>query len=163
MTDAILQLTVNGTTHRCVARPGDLLSTVLVRELGLTSVRPEPDSGAIGTSTVLLDGAPVLASLMLARQAKGRTITTAEGLHGEGGGEHPLRRSFHAHGVDTLDGAPGLLVAAAALLAANPRPTVEDVRRGLAGNLCGGTGYRHIVAAVQEAAGDIVNAREVQS
>lgn len=158
-----VELIVNGTPCVLAVGPGDLLNDVLIRQCGLASVRSEVGTGQIGTSTVLLDGLPVLASLTLARHAAGKSVTTAEGIRGADGGEHPLVRSFRAHGVAELDAAPGLLVAAAALLAANPRPTVEDVRRALAGNACLGTGYRHIVTAVREAAADIINAIEVSA
>lgn len=158
-----ITLSVNGATRDVAINAADRLVEVLNRDFGLVSVRDEAESGEVGSSTVLLDGLPVLAALTLACLIDGRAVTTAEGILAADGGPHPLAAAFRDHGVAGLAAAPGLLVASAALLAANPRPTVEDIRRGLAGNLSFESGYRHVIAAVEQAARHMVNAAEVRS
>lgn len=152
---------IDGEWREAMIEPSDLLVDVLRDDFGIMSIECDFELGQTGASTVLIDGVPALASLTLALIAAGRSITTAEGLKGDDGGAHPLVAAFRKHGVMDLAGASGLLVAAAGLLVANPRPTEEDVRRGFSGNLVHGTGYRHVIAAVLDAATHIIHATEV--
>jgi carbon-monoxide dehydrogenase small subunit len=107
---------------------------------------------------VLLDGEAVKSCTVLAAQADGAEVTTIEGLgtHGE---LHPMQEAFtQEHGLQCGYCTPGMIVAATALLARNPNPTEEEIRKGLEGNLCRCTGYHNIVKAVQAAAGERVSA-----
>ena len=107
---------------------------------------------------VLLDGAPVNSCSYLALQAEGRQITTVEGL-ASGDELNPLQRAFlETGGVQCGFCTPGMLISATALLARTPRPTDDEIRVGLAGNLCRCTGYSTIIAAVQQAAAEMAPA-----
>ena len=134
---------------------GRSLLSVLRGELGLTGTKEGCDDSECGACMVLLDGRPVNSCSYLALQADGRQITTVEGLSSPGG-LHPLQRAFLEHGaVQCGFCTPGMLISATALLAANPDPTEDEIRAGLAGNLCRCTGYVGIVSAVMAAAGTI--------
>ncbi len=144
-----LTLHVNGAAHEVEARPDDSLLAVL-REIGLTSVRETCGIGVCGACTVLVDGAPMSGCLLLAPLAQGRELTTVEGL----GGDHPLQRAFvRAHAFQCGYCTPGMILSAKRLLEENPRPTEEEVRLALAGNLCRCGCYVKIVDAVLAAAG----------
>jgi carbon-monoxide dehydrogenase small subunit len=105
---------------------------------------------------VLVDGRPVNSCSYLALQAAGREITTVEGLAGPRGELHPLQRAFvEGGGIQCGFCTPGMLISAAALLAADPDPSEAAIRDALAGNLCRCTGYQPIVRAVQAAAAEL--------
>lgn len=102
---------------------------------------------------MLLDGESVKSCTVLAAQADGREVTTVEGLAGEDGTMHPVQKAFHEqHGLQCGFCTPGMVMATVSLLKENPRPTEEQVRAGLEGNLCRCTGYHNIVKAVLAAA-----------
>jgi aerobic-type carbon monoxide dehydrogenase small subunit (CoxS/CutS family) len=144
-----LALRVNGAAHALEARTDESLLEVLRRELGLTSVRETCGIGVCGACTVLVDGEPLSGCLLLAPLAEGREITTAEGL----GGEHPVQQAFaEAHAFQCGYCTPGVVLTAKRLLEENPRPTEDDVRLALAGNLCRCGCYVKIVDAVLRAA-----------
>jgi len=148
-------LHVNGTAYPIEIEAGRSLLSVLRGELGLTGTKEGCDDSECGACMVLLDGRPVNSCSYLALQADGRQITTVEGLSSPGG-LHPLQRAFLEHGaVQCGFCTPGMLISATALLAANPDPTEDEIRAGLAGNLCRCTGYVGIVSAVMAAAGTI--------
>jgi carbon-monoxide dehydrogenase small subunit len=108
---------------------------------------------------VLVDGRPVNSCSYLALQAAGRNVTTVEGLAGPGDELHPLQRAFlEGGGIQCGFCTPGMLISAAALLAADPDPTDDAIRDALAGNLCRCTGYQPIVRAVQAAAAEMRSA-----
>lgn len=151
-------LRVNGRDVEISAEPGTPLATVLREQLGLASVQDDFATRLTGASTVIVDEFAVLAALVPVAGVIDRNIVTAEGLS-----DHPLAKAFAQHGVDQLPAAAALLVASAALLAANPRPTIDDIKRGLAGVRCARTGYRDVIAAVRDAASHIANAVEVRS
>ncbi|WP_207538451.1 (2Fe-2S)-binding protein [Sabulicella rubraurantiaca] len=148
-----ITLSVNGAT---VARevPARLsLADFLREELRLTGTHLGCEHGVCGACTVLLDGEPVRACLMLAVQARGHSVTTVEGLTPAGGGLTPLQAAFQRHhAVQCGFCTPGMLMTATALLAGNPSPSAEQVRDALSGNICRCTGYVQIVEAVMDAA-----------
>jgi carbon-monoxide dehydrogenase small subunit len=146
-------LTVNG---EAVARdiPARLsLADFLREELRLTGTHLGCEHGVCGACTVLLDGEPVRACLMLAVQARGRAVTTVEGLAAKDGTLTPLQAAFqNHHALQCGFCTPGMLMTATALLAENPHPTADEVRDAISGNICRCTGYVQIVDAVLDAA-----------
>jgi carbon-monoxide dehydrogenase small subunit len=149
----ILNCTVNAEAVEVLVQPYETLLDALRERLGLTGPKEGCGTGDCGACTVHLDSKPVASCLMLAMQARGRSVMTIEGL-GRDGALHPLQDAFVRHGVPQCGFCiPGVLMAAAALLAENPRPTDEEIRYGIAGNLCRCTGYTKILTAIAEAAG----------
>ena len=126
-----------------------------LRDLGFTEVKNGCEKGDCGCCTVLLDGLPVNACLVLAAQAQGRKVTTVRGL-GEPNCLHPLQESFIKHSaIQCGFCAPGMILSAQALLKRNPSPTRQEIREGISGNLCRCTGYENIVNAVEAAAREL--------
>jgi aerobic carbon-monoxide dehydrogenase small subunit len=149
----VLTCTVNGEPVEVLVQPYVTLLDALREDLGLTGPKEGCGTGDCGACTVHLDGEPIASCLMLAMQARGRQVRTIEGL-GADGALHPLQDAFVRLGVPQCGFCiPGVLMAAAALLAENPRPTEEEIRYGIAGNLCRCTGYTKMLAAITEAAG----------
>lgn len=152
-----VRFTLNGAACEAEA-PGETTLLELLRDhLGLTGTKCGCEVGECGACTVLLGGRPVASCLVLAGQVEGAAVETVEGLAGhvtpDGGGLHPLQRAF----LDTDAVAcgfctPGMLLAANALLRANPHPSRDEIRRALAGNICRCTGYLPIIEAVEKAA-----------
>jgi len=144
---------VNGT--RRTARVPARLSLVdwLREELRLTGTHVGCEHGICGACSVMLDGEPVRSCLMYAVQADGHRVTTVEGLAHSDGSLSVLQDSFcQAHGLQCGYCTPGMLIAAQSLLDTTPRPTDEQIREAIGGNLCRCTGYQQIVDAVQHAA-----------
>jgi aerobic carbon-monoxide dehydrogenase small subunit len=149
-----VMFTVNGTSRELDVEPRRLLAHVLRDDLDLTATNIGCDTTSCGACTVLIDGESVKSCTMLAVSAAGRDITTMEGL-ADGDDWHPVQRAFREkHGLQCGFCTPGMVMAAVSLLKENPRPTAEQVRSGLEGNLCRCTGYHNIVAAVLAAAGE---------
>jgi carbon-monoxide dehydrogenase small subunit len=124
---------------------------VLRDQLDLTGAHIGCDTSQCGACTVLVDGKAVKSCAMLAVQAQGRAVTTIEHLDAEG--LHPVQQAFwDKHGLQCGFCTPGMILTAVDLLAQNPDPTDEEIRKGLGGNLCRCTGYQNIVAAVRAAA-----------
>ena len=147
-------LTVNGTEFEVGAAPLTRLANVLRDELGLTGTKLGCDAGDCGACTVLLDGAQVCACLVPLAQAAGRAVTTIEGL-ATNGALSALQAAFQRHGAAQCGiCSPGMLMAAADLLARNPRPDEDQAMDALGGVLCRCTGYRKIVDAVLDVAGN---------
>jgi carbon-monoxide dehydrogenase small subunit len=149
----ILELTGDGVRLSALgADPGRTLLRVLRDDLGRTGPKEGCDDSECGACMVLVDGRPLNACSYLALQAAGREITTVEGLAGPDGELHPLQRAFvEGGGIQCGFCTPGMLISAAALLAAKAEPSEDEIRDALAGNLCRCTGYQPIVQAVQRA------------
>ena len=144
----LIQLRVNGELYEVAVHPHWTLLEVLREELDLTGAKKGCDAGDCGGCTVILDGKPVVSCLTLAVEADGRDILTIEGL-AQNGQLHPIQNAFVEHGaIQCGFCTPGMIMSAKALLDENPKPTEEEVRRAIAGNLCRCTGYVKIVEAI---------------
>jgi aerobic-type carbon monoxide dehydrogenase small subunit (CoxS/CutS family) len=145
----IVELEVNGRPHRIEVEPRTLLSDLLRHELGLTGTKVGCEHGVCGACTVQVDGEPVRSCLMLAVQARGRSVRTIEALAPGDGALHPLQQDFHeAHALQCGFCTAGVLMSMEAFLRGRESVTEEEVREALAGNLCRCTGYRSMVEAV---------------
>ena len=150
---AQVSITVNGAEHVLELEPRELLVYVLRERLGLTGTNVGCDTSSCGACTVLLDGESVKSCTLLGVQVDGHEITTIEGL-ATNGTMHPVQEAFHEqHGLQCGYCTPGFIMAAVSLLDETPKPTEEEIRHALEGNLCRCTGYHNIVRAVQSAAG----------
>ena len=147
--------TINGEPAEYLCDPQMSLLDALRDEMQLTGSKEGCGSGDCGACSVIVDGRLVCSCLMLAAEAQGKTITTIEGI-ANGEELHPLQRKFLEHAALQCGFCtPGLLVAAKALLDANPNPTETETRYWLAGNLCRCTGYDKIIRAVLDAAAEM--------
>jgi carbon-monoxide dehydrogenase small subunit len=147
-----VRVRVNGREYAEDVPPRLLLSDFLRHRLGLTGTHVGCEHGVCGACTVLLDGEAVRACLLLAVQVDGAEITTVEGLAPDGGALHPVQQAFHeAHALQCGFCTPGFLLSVVAFLRDTPAPSDDEIRRGLAGNLCRCTGYQNIVRAVRTA------------
>ncbi|HXL34897.1 MAG TPA: (2Fe-2S)-binding protein [Gemmatimonadales bacterium] len=148
-----ITLEVNGAARIAEVEPRALLAYVLRDQLDLTGTHIGCDTSQCGACTVHIDGRAVKSCTVLAVQAEGHAITTIEGL-ASNGGLHPLQQAFwEKHGLQCGFCTPGVIMTAADLLAAKPKPSEAEIRHALDGNLCRCTGYQNIVAAIQAAAG----------
>ena len=150
-----IETTINREPAEFLCDPHETLLSALRNGLGLTGTKEGCATGDCGACSVLLDGRLVPSCLVLAPEANQRTVTTIEGLS-RGDALHPLQQKFLEHaalqcGICT----PGFLIAAKALLDANPDPTETEARYWLAGNLCRCTGYDKIIRAVLDAAAEM--------
>ena len=151
-TRATVRVRVNGREHTAEVPVRLLLSDFLRDRLGLTGTHVGCEHGVCGACTVHLDGAPVRACLMLAVQADGAELTTVEGLAPGADRLHPIQEAFRQeHGLQCGFCTPGILMTVTAFLRDHPRPTDDEIRRELSGNLCRCTGYQNIVRAVRRA------------
>ncbi len=147
-----LRLRINGETRAVVFPTHHTLLEVLREECGLTGTKHGCELGECGTCAVLVDGRPVLSCLALAAEMEGREIETVEGLQ-IGNDLHPLQAAFADLGAAQCGYCtPGILMTSKALLADNPRPSSDEIREALSGNLCRCTGYHKIVQGVEWAA-----------
>jgi aerobic carbon-monoxide dehydrogenase small subunit len=147
-----ISVAVNG--ERCEADcwEGESLLFALREKLGFPGSKNACEQGECGSCSVLLDGVLVCSCLVLAAQADGHEVTTVEGL-ADGDDLHPVQQAFvDAGAVQCGFCTPGLVVATADLLRRNPRPTDDEIREALSGNLCRCTGYAKIFDAVRAAA-----------
>ena len=159
MTRTHISATVNGDPVEFLSEAGATLLDALRDELGLTGSKEGCGSGDCGACSVIVDGRLVCSCLMLAAEAEGRRIETIEGM-ADGSVLHPLQRKFLEHAALQCGFCtPGLLVAAKALLDANPDPTESETRYWLAGNLCRCTGYDKVIRAVMDAAAELRQVR----
>jgi aerobic-type carbon monoxide dehydrogenase small subunit (CoxS/CutS family) len=148
----IIVLNVNDEFYEVAVEPHRTLLEVLRDTLGLTGTKKACDEGECGACTVLMDSKPVSSCLVLAVEAQGKRITTIEGL-ADDGELHPLQQAFLEHGAFQCGFCtPGMLMAAAGMLNENPKPTEEEARRAIAGNLCRCTGYTRVAEAILIAA-----------
>ena len=142
-----VSFTVNGERLELQLEPYRSLLDVLRNEAGLTGTKKGCDVGDCGACTILVDGKPLNSCLMLGVEADGRDIVTIEGI------EHPLQEKFiELGGAQCGFCTPGMIVMAKALLDENPDPTEDEIRFGIAGNICRCTGYTKIVEAIRAAA-----------
>ena len=148
-----IELTVNGESRSANVETRTSLGDFLRQALGLTGTHLGCEHGVCGACTVLVDGEAVRSCLMLAVQAKGKQVTTVEGLSNADGTLHPLQDAFwRNHGLQCGFCTPGMLTSLAAFLEENPDPTEREVREAISGNICRCTGYQGIVDAALDAA-----------
>jgi carbon-monoxide dehydrogenase small subunit len=147
-----ISINVNGVTHQSEVEPRLLLVHYLRDVLGLTGTHVGCETSLCGACTVMLNGQAVKSCTMFAVQADGAQLTTIEGL-ASNGDLHPVQEGFwEQHGLQCGFCTPGMIMSGAQLLLRNEKPSQEEIRHGLEGNLCRCTGYQHIVAAVEYAA-----------
>ena len=158
MAKLLITIRVNGEEHELAVEPRRLLCDLLRDDLDLTGTKRGCETAICGACTVLVDGRSVKSCLMLALQARGRSVTTIEGLSSDGR-LHPIQESFIAHGgLQCGYCTPGFIMSTKALLDRTPNPTEQEIREHLTGNLCRCTGYMGIVASVRAAAARLVSA-----
>ena len=159
-----ISLTVNGAPVARDIEPRQNLVDFLRDGLQLTGTHVGCEHGVCGACTVLVDGEAVRSCLMFAVQADGRQITTIEGLSPADGSLNPVQEAFReCHGLQCGFCTPGFVVSITALLAENPDPSEDELRHGLAGNICRCTGYQGIVAAARQAAASRSNSARSES
>jgi aerobic-type carbon monoxide dehydrogenase small subunit (CoxS/CutS family) len=153
--ERLISLNVNGRVRRVDVLPQETLAMTLRYKLGLTGTKLGCDRGECGACTVLVDDVPQYSCSILTHAMRERAITTVEGLEGPNGELHPVQQAF----VDELGPqcgfcTPGQVVSAVGLLKANPKPSVEEARLAMSGNLCRCGAYDHYLRAVMRAAGE---------
>ena len=159
---AHIELTLNGEQTEVAFAPHKTLLEVLREDLGLMGTKHGCELGECGTCAVLVDGRSVLSCLALGLDMEGREVETVEGM-AEGASLHPLQETFADTGAAQCGYCtPGFLLVAKELLAVNPKPTREEIKEALSGNLCRCTGYIKIYEAVELAAARIRGDREAQ-
>ena len=152
MNTTTIKLKVNGRERAVTVDPRTLLVQVIREHLGLTGTHVGCDTAQCGCCTVHLDGRAVKSCSMLALQAQGADVTTIEGIS-SGDQLHPMQQAFReCHGLQCGYCTPGMVMSAIQLLKHYPKPTDEQIREGLEGNICRCTGYENIVRSVQHAA-----------
>jgi aerobic carbon-monoxide dehydrogenase small subunit len=157
---AQVTVTVNGQARSAEVETRLLLAHFLRQTLGLTGTHIGCDTTSCGACTVLVDGVPTKSCTMFAVQADGCAITTVEGL-AQGAQLHAIQDGFHEeHGLQCGFCTPGMMLTSVALLAENPKPTDEEIRWALSGNVCRCTGYQNIVKAVKHAAAALAEGSE---
>jgi carbon-monoxide dehydrogenase small subunit len=148
-----VSVAVNGRSYQRVVPVRKTLADFLREDLGLTGTHLGCEHGVCGACSVLLDGRLVRSCLLLAVQCDGRSVTSIEGLAGEGGALHPVQQAFwDRHGLQCGFCTPGMVLAAVDLLATNPDPGEEEIREHMSGNICRCTGYHFIVDSIRAAA-----------
>jgi carbon-monoxide dehydrogenase small subunit len=147
--EAAVTVNVNGERRRAFVEPRKTLADFLREDCALTGTHLGCEHGVCGACTVLLDGVAVRSCLLFAVQAEGAEVRTIEGLTPPDG-LSPIQEAFRDHhGLQCGFCTPGFIVSVHAFLEANPAPTREEIREGLAGNLCRCTGYQGIIKAVE--------------
>ena len=147
-----IKMTVNGKIHELQVKPWATLLEILRDELGLTGTKEGCGLGECGACTVIMDGKTVNSCLVLAPEADEKEIITIEGL-AQGDKLHPIQEAFMEQGgLQCGFCTPGIILSTKAVLDENPKPTDEEIRRGIAGNFCRCTGYTKIFESVKAAA-----------
>ena len=153
MAEMPIEVRVNGSTQRATVEPRLTLADFLRERCQLTGTHLGCEHGVCGACTVMLDGEAVRACLVFAVQADGAEVTTIEGLSNADGSLSPVQEAFRDHhGLQCGFCTPGFVVSVTAFLRDNPKPTDDEIRAGLSGNLCRCTGYQGILAAIKAAA-----------
>ena len=156
MTKRVVSFTVNDEAREITVAPNRSLLDALRTEAGLTGTKKGCDVGECGSCTVIMNGEPVNACLVLAVEVEGARIETIEGLQPAPDEPHPLQEAFmRLGGAQCGFCTPGILMMAKALIDESPEPSEAEVRFALAGNICRCTGYTRIIEAVQAAAKDL--------
>jgi aerobic-type carbon monoxide dehydrogenase small subunit (CoxS/CutS family) len=153
--ERLISLNVNGQVRRVDVLPQETLAMTLRYKLGLTGTKLGCDRGECGACTVLLDDVPLYSCSILTHAARDRAIVTVEGLEGPNGELHPVQAAFVAElGPQCGFCTPGQVMSAVGLLLANPKPSVEEARLAMSGNLCRCGAYDHYLRGVMRAAGE---------
>ncbi|MFO7996041.1 MAG: (2Fe-2S)-binding protein [Dehalococcoidia bacterium] len=148
MDKRIIRLTVNGEEHQVEISAKETLLEVLRERLSLTGAKEGCQDGSCGACTILLDGKPARACLVLAAEAEGKDILTIEGLSRDNE-LHPIQEAFiHHGGIQCGFCTPGMILTAKALVDSNPEPTEAEIEEAISGNLCRCTGYAKIVESI---------------
>ncbi len=148
----LINLVVNGESHEVAVSPEQTLLEVLREELGLTGTKKGCNQGECGACTVLVDGKPVSSCLVLAVSVNGKSVSTIEGLS-QDGRLHPLQEAFVKYGaIQCGFCTPGMLLAAKYLLENRPKPSEQEIKEAINGNICRCTGYVKIVEAISSVA-----------
>ena len=151
-----ISLKLNGEQRELEVQPYRSLLDTLRNEAGLTGTKKGCDVGDCGACTVIVDGKPLCACLMLGVEADGKDVVTIEGIQPAPDRLHPLQEKFmQLGGAQCGFCTPGMIVMAKALLDENPNPTEDEIRFGIAGNICRCTGYTKIIEAIQAAAQEL--------
>ena len=154
------KITVNGKEEEILAEPRELLIYTLREQLKFTGAHIGCETSHCGACTVLINGKSVKSCTMFVAQADGSEITTIEGI-GSPDALHPLQEAFKEHhGLQCGYCTPGMIIRATKLLEENPNPSEEEIRFGMAGNLCRCTGYQNIVKSIQAAAAEMNSSKE---
>jgi aerobic-type carbon monoxide dehydrogenase small subunit (CoxS/CutS family) len=147
-----IRFTLNGYEVAAEVESHKMLLNVLREQLQATGTKEGCGQGECGACTVLVDGLSVDSCLYPAFEAEGKSVTTIEGLVGEGNELHPIQKAFVENGgIQCGFCTPGMIMSAKALLDENPHPCEEEIRRGISGNLCRCTGYVQIVESIEKA------------
>ena len=155
-----ISVTVNGRSHQLDVDTRTLLAHLLREQLGLTGTHIGCATGNCGACTVLLDGRTVKSCCVLAPDVNGQSITTIEALSSSVDDLHPVQQAFvDNQGLQCGFCTPGMVLSTLQLLRDNPDPTEQEIRHGIAGNLCRCTGYHFIVTSIQDAARRMQEAR----
>jgi carbon-monoxide dehydrogenase small subunit len=150
----IIKFSLNGESVELEIEPHLTLLQLLRDRLELTGTKEGCGMGECGACTVLVDGKAVNSCILPAMEVDGKSVTTIEGLTDTQGNLHPIQKAFIEYGaVQCGFCSPGMVLSAKALLDENPKPTEEEIRHGIAGNLCRCTGYLQIVQAIKAASG----------
>jgi carbon-monoxide dehydrogenase small subunit len=148
----VIHLTINGESYEAAVRPSDTLLHVLREELGLIGAKKGCDTGGCGCCTVLLDGKAVYSCMVFVMAAQKKKITTIEGLQ-QNGHLDPLQAAFiEAGAVQCGYCTCGMIMSAKSFLSGHSNPSEQEIREGIAGNLCRCTGYQKIIDAIKTAA-----------
>jgi carbon-monoxide dehydrogenase small subunit len=151
MKKRLIELRINDESYDLAVEPQRTLLEVLREDLGLTGAKEACGTGECGACTVLIDGKPILSCLTLAIEVQGKQIMTIEGLT-RGRDLHPLQKAFIQYGaIQCGYCTSGMILNAKSILDENPKPSREEIIKGLEGNLCRCTGYNKIVEAIMEA------------
>ncbi|MGZ3604670.1 MAG: (2Fe-2S)-binding protein [Thermodesulfobacteriota bacterium] len=152
----IIMFNLNGESVQVEIEPHLTLLQLLRDKLELTGTKEGCGMGECGACTVLLDEKTVNSCILPAMEVDGKSVTTIEGLTDAQGNLHPIQKAFIEYGaVQCGFCSPGMVLSAKALLDENPKPTEEEIRHGIAGNLCRCTGYLQIVQAIKAASGQL--------
>ena len=144
-----VQLNINGSPYEIMVAPNETLADVVRRKLGMTGTKLGCEQGDCGACTILIDGKSQLSCLTLAIASEGKEICTIEGLENNGQLDPVQQAILEKNGVQCGFCTPGVIMSAKGMLNDNPKPTTEEIKAGLSGNLCRCTGYEKIVEAIE--------------